>query len=141
VAEQTPDSHAHHPIPTYVASLFTLIALVTATGAWLFEWATLEIAVVALACAAVTFVSMSRTYTTALQDRIILLEMKVRCAELLPPSQCQELQRLSAKQVVALRFAADDELGDLLHRAVSEQLPPAAIKRAIKRWRPDYLRT
>lgn len=141
MAEQSPESHAHHPIPTYVATLFTLIALVTAIGAWLFDWQTLDIAVVALACASVVFVSMSRTYITVLQDRIIRLEMKVRCAEVLPSPQCERLQQLTTKQMVALRFASDEELGELLERTIREQLPPPAIKRAIKRWRPDHLRT
>jgi hypothetical protein len=141
VAEQSPESHAHHPIPTYVASLFTLIALITAIGAWLFDWPTLDIAVVAVACAATVLVSISRTYITTLQDRIIRLEMRVRCAEILPPAQCVRMQQLTIKQIVALRFASDEELGELLERTIREQLPPAAIKRAIKRWRPDHLRT
>lgn len=141
MAEQSPESHAHHPIPTYLATAFTLLALITSTGAWLFDWATLPVAVVAVACAATVLVSISRTYTTALQDRIIMLEMKVRCAEILPPAQCQRLQQLTTKQIVALRFASDEELADLLERAIREQLPPPAIKRAIKRWRPDHLRT
>ena len=84
---------------------------------------------------------MSRTYTTALQDRIILLEMKVRCAEVLPAGQDARLAELGPKQVVALRFASDEELGALLERAIREKLPPQEIKRAIKTWRPDYLRT
>jgi Family of unknown function (DUF6526) len=29
----------------------------------------------------------------------------------------------------------------LLERAIREKLPPREIKRAVKRWRPDYLRT
>jgi hypothetical protein len=141
VAEQSFASHAHHPVPTYVATVFTLVALITSIGAWLFDWPTLDVAVVAVACAAVVFVSMSRTYTTRLQDRIILLEMKVRCAESLPAEQAARLSALTPKQVVALRFASDEELGALLDRAVRDQLPPQEIKRAIKRWRPDTLRT
>lgn len=141
MAEQSFASHAHHPVPTYVASLFTLVALITSVGAWLFGWATMDVAVVALACAAAVFVTISRTYTTRLQDRIIQLEMQVRCAQQLPAEQAARLRALSPKQVVALRFAADEELGALLDRAVREQLPPTEIKRAITRWRPDNLRT
>jgi hypothetical protein len=141
VAEQSFASHAHHPVLTYVASLFTLVALVTAIGAWLFGWPTLEIAVVAVAGAAATFVSISRAYTTRLQDRIIMLETKLRCAELLPRDRAAALDQLSPKQIVALRFASDEELGELLERAVREKLPPTEIKRSIKRWRPDHLRT
>jgi hypothetical protein len=141
MAEQTFASHAHHPVPTYVASVFALAALILLIGAVLFEWPTLEAGVISLAIATAVLVSISRTYITRLQDRIILLEMKVRCAELLPPPQDGLLAQLRPKQIVALRFASDEELGELLERAVRENLPPAEIKRAIKRWRADHLRT
>jgi hypothetical protein len=141
VAEQSFESHAHHPVPTYVASVFVLVALVLSAGSWLFGWNTLAPAVVAISAAGVVLVSISRTYTTKLQDRIIMLEMKVRCRELLPPQDAARLDELRPKQVVALRFASDEELGELLARAIREQMPPPAIKRAIKRWRPDSLRT
>jgi hypothetical protein len=141
VAEQSFASHAHQPVLTYVAAVFTLTALIAAVGAWAFGWPTLELAVVALAGAAAVFVSMSRTYITRLQDRIIRLEMRVRCARVLPAGQDAKLDQLTIKQVAALRFAPDDELGSLLERAVAEKLPPTEIKRAIKRWQPDHLRT
>jgi hypothetical protein len=141
VTEQSFASHGHHPVQTYVASVFTLIALVTSVGAWLFGWPTLAVAVVAVSGAATVLVSISRTYITRLQDRIIMLEMRVRCDTLLGPAQSERLQQLTPKQIVALRFASDDELGVLLERAVREKLPPKEIKRAVKRWRPDYFRT
>ena len=141
MADQSFDSHAHHPVPTYVAALFTLVALIASVGAWLFAWGTLELAVVSLACAAAALVLISRAYTTRLQDRIIALEMNVRCAKVLPPGGAEQLSGLGPKQIAALRFASDEELGDLLDRAVRDKLPPREIKRAIKRWRPDYLRT
>jgi Family of unknown function (DUF6526) len=138
---QTYATHAHHPVPTYVATLFTLAALVLLVGAWLLRWPTLDVGVVSLALAVAALVSISRTYITRLQDRIILLEMKVRCAEVLPAGQDALLAQLHPKQVVALRFASDDELGALLQRAASEKMPPREIKKAIKNWRGDYLRT
>jgi hypothetical protein len=141
VAEQTFERHGHHPVPTYVASAFALVAIVFLVGAWLFGWATLEIGVVSLSLAVATLIAISRTYTVRLQDRIIMLEMKVRCAEVLPAGQDTRLAELTPKQIVALRFASDDELGDLLARAIREKLPPRDIKRAVKRWRPDHLRT
>jgi hypothetical protein len=139
--EQSFKSHAHHPVPTYVASVFTLIALVASLGAWLFDWQTLELAVVALACAGVAFVTISRSYTTRLQDRIIRLEMMTRCAQVVGPSAAARLAELNPKQIAALRFASDAELSELLERAVRDNLPPVEIKRAVKNWRPDYLRT
>jgi hypothetical protein len=141
VAEQSFQSHAHQPVPTFIAGAFTLLAIVLLAGAWLLGWSTLPAGAVSLSLGVATLVGISRTYITKLQDRIILLEMKVRCAEVLPAGQDSRLQELSPKQIVALRFASDDELGALLERAIREKLPPVEIKRAIKRWRPDLLRT
>lgn len=70
-----------------------------------------------------------------------MLEMKVRCAEVLAAGEDAKLARLSPKQIVALRFASDEELGALLDRAVTSQLSPNDIKKAIAAWRPDHHRT
>jgi len=91
--------------------------------------------------AVLVLVSISRTYITRLQDRIIMLEMKVRCAEVLPAGEDAKLARLGPKQIAALRFASDDELGALLDRAVAGQMSPDEIKKAITAWRPDHYRT
>ena len=84
---------------------------------------------------------ISRAYIVKLQDRIIMLEVKVRAAELLTAGQDAQLAKLSRKQIAALRFASDAEFGALLERAARENLPPKDIKAAIKTWRPDLHRT
>jgi hypothetical protein len=43
-------------------------------------------------------------------------------------------------QVIALRFAPDEELEALVNRAVNENLSPTDIKKAIKNWKGDYHR-
>jgi Family of unknown function (DUF6526) len=138
---QTYATHAHHPIPTYIASVFALIGMIASIGAWLFGWLTIPVSVVSLSFAVAVLVAISRTYITTLQDRIIMLEMKIRCAELLPAGKSDLLSKLSPKQVAALRFASDDELEALLERSISDNLPPGVIKQSIKDWRPDYHRT
>jgi Family of unknown function (DUF6526) len=140
VTSQSAANHAHHPIPTYVASVLWLSAMaLLAVDGWL--GATHRLGVVVLGFAVLVLISIGRTYIVKLQDRIIQLEMQVRCARVLPAGQDELLAQLSPKQIVALRFASDDELGDLLQRAVKEQMAPVAIKQAVKQWRPDYLRT
>jgi hypothetical protein len=67
--------------------------------------------------------------------------VKVRAAELLAAGQDAQLLKLTPKQIVALRFASDDEFGALLERAARENLPPKEIKAAIRAWRPDPHRT
>lgn len=141
MTSQSAANHAHHPVPTYVATVLWLLAFVLIVGAQYFDWNTLGYGLLALTWAVFVLVAISRRYVVALQDRIIQLEMQVRCARVLPAGQDDLLAELSPKQIVALRFASDQELGDLLQRAVKEQMTPATIKQAVKQWRPDYLRT
>ena len=140
MAEQSFQSHAHRPTHTAVAGLFAMTALVLQVmairGSETRDWAIL-FAILAI----FTLVLISRTYTVRLQDRIIMLESKVRAAELLAAGQDSQLAKLSVKQIAALRFASDDEYGALLDRAVRDNLAPKDIKAAIKTWRPDLYRT
>ena len=48
--------------------------------------------------------------------------------------------RLRMSQIVALRFASDEEFPSLAKRAVDEKLRSNQIKASIKNWRPDYNR-
>jgi UDP-N-acetylmuramyl pentapeptide phosphotransferase/UDP-N-acetylglucosamine-1-phosphate transferase len=140
MAEQSFKSHAHRPTETGVLWILSLIALVLIVqqfrGAETRDWA---IVVLTLAMFLVGWIS--RAYIVRLQDRIIMLEMKVRAAEVLPAGQDAALAKLTKQQIVALRFASDEELGALLDRAVRDNLPPKEIKAAVKQWRADHYRT
>ena len=138
---QSFESHAHQPVPTFVASAFWLLAVISFVAAAGFGWNTRDIAFFFVLAAMFVALSIDRMYTTRLQDRIIMLEMKVRCGEVLGAGDSAKLAQLGPKQITALRFASDPELGALLDRAVREQLAPRDIKQAIKVWRPDYHRT
>ena len=141
MAAQSYESHAHHPVPSYVAGGLTLLAVFLLYAHLHLGWHTEELAFTVLAMAVLTLVAISRLYTVALQDRIIMLETKIRCAELLPAGQEAHLAKLSKKQIAALRFASDEELGALLERAARENLTPKDIKASIRTWRPDPHRT
>jgi hypothetical protein len=140
MAEQSFKNHAHRPTNTAILWALAMIALVLIVqqfrGANTRDWAIL---VIVLALFQVGWIS--RAYIVRLQDRIILLEMKVRAAEVLPGGQDAQLAKLTKQQIVALRFASDEELGPLLDRAVRENMAPKDIKAAIKNWRPDLYRT
>jgi hypothetical protein len=142
MAGQSAASHFHHPVPTYLVAFFATIAMAIVVGGHPdFSWHSRDMAILSLTLAVFVLGSISRTYTVKLQDRIIMLEMKVRCAELLAAGQDAALAKLTPKQIAALRFASDDELATLLDRTVREKLKPAEIKSAIQTWRPDPYRT
>jgi 6-phosphofructokinase len=138
--EQSFAHHTHRPTHTGIVWLLALAALVLMVmqlrGSETRDWA-----IIALIVAVVELGVISRAYTVKLQDRIIMLEMKIRAAELLDAGKDAQLAKLSPKQITALRFASDAELGALLDRAARERLPPKEIKAAIKTWRPDLHRT
>lgn len=141
MAEQSFQNHFHHPKPTYWVTIFALIALVLLVGQMFFEWNTANWTMAALLGAVMALGAISRWYIVSLQDRIIMLETKVRAAEILPAGQDALLAQLSPKHIAALRFASDAELGPLLERAVREHLSPKDIKASIRTWRPDPHRT
>jgi hypothetical protein len=141
MADQSFQSHAHRPTHTAITWLCAVVALIFMIQTIYFGRELRDWAIIMTILAVFELGWISRVYTVKLQDRIIMLEMKVRAAELLPAGQDAQLARLSPKQIAALRFASDEELGALLDRAARENLPPKAIKAAVKTWRPDLHRT
>lgn len=95
-------------------------------------------ALLALAGVVLSAVWLIRVFALRLQNRIIRLEMQLRLTRL---GRESDLPRLSMSQLVALRFASDAELPALMDRAIAEQLTPDAIKREVRDWQGDYLRT
>lgn len=85
-------------------------------------------------------VGKARAHSMVAQDRIIRLEEKLRYAALLPPDLLARSQALTVRQIIALRFASDAELPELIQRALNDNLSEKQIKQAIVTWRPDYLR-
>jgi hypothetical protein len=141
MAEQSFQNHVHRPIHTVIAGLFTVLALYFIIRSMYFGADTRDMAILMMGFAVLVLVAISRVYIVKLQDRIIMLEEKVRAAELLPAGQDAQLAKLSSKQIAALRFASNEEFGALLERAARENLSSKDIKAAVKRWRPDLHRT
>lgn len=75
-----------------------------------------------------------------LQDRIIRLEERLRLARLCPAEDAPHINDLTVRQLVALRFASDEEVAALARRALTQELEAKAIKQAITNWRGDYHR-
>ena len=87
-----------------------------------------------------TLISVSfhcRSFALKAQDRAIRAEENLRYFIL---TGKRLNQNLSIYQIIALRFASDDEFVPLAQKAIEENLKPDEIKRLIRNWRPDYHR-
>lgn len=83
---------------------------------------------------------ISRSYGIKNQDRIIRLEMRQRFFELTGKSFSEKEKQLRLSQVIALRFASDQELLGLIDKAIDGKLSSKEIKLLIKDWQGDYHR-
>ena len=82
-----------------------------------------------------------RQYPLKMQDRIIRLEMRLRLQKLLPLDRHWEINGLSMSQLIALRFAGDEELLPLMRKVLDENIQDRnAIKKMIKEWEADDYR-
>jgi len=79
----------------------------------------------------------ARSFALKAQDRAIRAEENLRyfaiTGNLLD-------SKLKMGQIIALRFAPNNEFVDLAHRAVAENLSSKQIKQAIQHWKGDYYR-
>jgi hypothetical protein len=79
----------------------------------------------------------TRVFALKAQDRAIRSEENFRhfiaTGNTLP-------KELRMSQIIALRFAGDDEFVALVQKAVAENLDVKTIKQSIKNWRADYHR-
>jgi hypothetical protein len=84
---------------------------------------------------------LSRSMPLRAQDRIIRLEERGRLERVLPGDLRGRVGELTETQLIAIRFAADDEVPELTRRTLNGELKTQGdIKRAIRTWRADHLR-
>jgi hypothetical protein len=79
----------------------------------------------------------SRQFPIKVQDRAIRAEENLRYFIL---TRKPLDNRITMSQIIALRFAPDDEFVILVDRAINESLSATEIKKAIKNWRADNYR-
>jgi hypothetical protein len=94
-----------------------------------------------VAAALLMLAFLSRVQAVTVQDRVIRLEMRLRLRGLLPPDLQPSINDLTPRQLVALRFASDAEMTDLVRDVLGGKLTTAKeIKMRVKSWQADWLR-
>jgi hypothetical protein len=84
---------------------------------------------------------LSRIQALTVQDRVIRLEMRLRLRQLLPPDLQPRINDLTHRQLVAMRFASDQEMPDLVREVLAGKLASSKeIKMRVKNWQADWLR-
>jgi len=125
---------------------FVLVPLLTLNFLYqafrLYQEPSLDSAVWVVMCLVfVLMISAARLQALKAQDRVIRLEERLRYNELLSPDLNRKAESLRIGQIIALRFASDEELPGLVERTLNgEFAKPKDIKIAVKSWRGDYLR-
>ncbi len=93
------------------------------------------------AAALVLLMFNARLFALRVQDRVIRLEERQRMARLFTDDLKPRIGEFTPAQLVALRFASDEELPGLARKVLNDKLTDTkAIKQIVKNWRADYLR-
>jgi len=93
------------------------------------------------AAGVVAMLFASRLMVLTVQNRVIRLEMTLRLQRVLGQAAANALANLPLGRLIALRFASDAELPELIARVLSQELRTSTqVKQAIREWQPDLLR-
>ena len=115
----------------FVVELWSLWATPTFASLW----------TVVVAAALVAMAFLSRTQALRAQDRIIRLEMQFRLRGVLPADLQNRILDLTPRHLVALRFASDAELPELVREVLAGTLKtPKEVKMRVRDWQADWLR-
>jgi uncharacterized protein DUF6526 len=94
-----------------------------------------------VAAALLMLAFLARIMALTVQDRVIRMEMRMRLRELLPADLQPRIRELTHRQLVAMRFASDDELPALAREVLDGRLTTGKeIKMRVKNWQADWLR-
>jgi Family of unknown function (DUF6526) len=145
MGEKKPQTFANHSrlIPMYHFVLFSVILLNIGAAGWvLYKDPSVTTAIqLVFAISMILLFLFVRLKPLTVQDRVIRLEMRLRLAEVLPADLRGRIDELTRSQFVALRFAPDAELPELVKRVLAGELKTGnEIKAAIRTWNPDYFR-
>ncbi|WP_100401334.1 DUF6526 family protein [Bacillus sp. FJAT-42315] len=141
--KQSYENHTrYNPLQHFIWLPLAIITLISA-GVYTFssvkneEFSLNTFLILALAILSAIAGILARMYGLALQDRLIRTEEQFRYYIL---TNKRLDPRLTVPQLIALRFASDEEYPALADKAAQKQMAPNEIKKAIKNWRADEYR-
>jgi Ca2+/Na+ antiporter len=138
---QSFNSHARFDPPYhFFLTIVSIASIVVAVIYAVHHFGFLSMWLVLVALAALVALFLMRSYPLKVQDRVIRLEERLRLQALAPVEWHTQIYRLTEDQLIALRFAADDEVVELAKQALEHNLSRKQIKERIKSWRPDTWR-
>ena len=142
---QTPQTYKNHtrffPLFHFFVAPVLLINFLNTLRHLYYRQARDTVWEVIVAAALVGLALAARQMALTVQDRVIRLEMRLRLQQLLSGDLFTRVDRLTRPQLVALRFASDTELAELVQEVLDGKLQTQrAIKERVRQWTPDYLR-
>jgi hypothetical protein len=142
MSDQTYRNHKMYvPAYHYYATGLILVVFAWAVYRAVTAFSVDRLMIVLLVVALVAVFFFSRLFALRAQDRVIRLEEQLRMARVLPPALAARVGELSVGQFVALRFASDAELPELVTKVLDQNLRNGdQIKQMIRTWRPDSAR-
>lgn len=141
-ATQSYSSHTRWVPPYHFFTLTLLIANLVWSLWKTFKFFSVDTVIAtAVAIALIMMFFYARLFALTVQDRVIRLEEQLRLERLLPADLRGRIPELTRSQLVALRFASDGELPELVRAVCDEKIHSRKeIKRRIRDWRADHLR-
>ena len=136
--DQNFKNHARLVPEFHILMLVTVVTLVVLSVINLFAGITLSSIMFLLIGIALSIGFLKiRAFPLKVQDRAIRAEENLRYFSLTGKLLDN---RLTIAQIVALRFASNEEFVELVDRAVSERMSNKQIKQAIRNWKADHHR-
>ena len=145
MAQDKPQTLRNHTriVPLFHVGVFGILILNLLFGLYhLYRAPGVEAGMPALLAVALLGLAFyARVFALTVQDRVIRLEMQLRLKALLPAAMHSQIALLRPGQLIALRFASDQELPALTRAVLAEGIRDRqVIKKRIKNWQADHLR-
>ena len=137
---QNADSHAKIPTMTFLVPFFMIAIGLASYSVQLFsDFGVKQELVAVIFTLGVAMATVgARRQAVGVQDRVIRLEERLRMHQLFDDDMAGQISEFTTSQLIALRFASDEELPGLARKVLTENITDQkVIKQLIRNWRAD----